>query len=136
MMYSWGFTVYYFDPNVASLLHGTVHSRTGVRQGDPLGPLSFNLGIINCPLRNIGERFKGSSAIQAFSDDGKCSIKTHFVPTVTAVAMEEMGKICLRVQPIKSLCIYTAPELVEVIPTNVPVVTGTKNLGAFSTSQW
>jgi hypothetical protein len=36
--------------------------------------------------------------------------------------MEEMGKICLRVQPIKSVCMvpqYTAPELVEVIPANV-----------------
>jgi hypothetical protein len=37
MIYSRDSTVYYFDPNDASLLHSTVHSRTGIRQGDPLG---------------------------------------------------------------------------------------------------
>jgi hypothetical protein len=65
MIYSRDSTVYYFDPNDASLLHGTVQSRTGVRQGDPLGPLLFNLAI-RTPLRNIGERCKDSAAIQAF----------------------------------------------------------------------
>ena len=45
MIYSRDSTVYYFDPNDASLLHGTVQSRTGVRRGDPLGPLLFNLAI-------------------------------------------------------------------------------------------
>jgi hypothetical protein len=65
MIYSGDSTVYYFDPNDASLLHGTVQSRTGVRQGGPLGPLLFNLAI-STPLRNIGERCKDSAAIQAF----------------------------------------------------------------------
>jgi hypothetical protein len=37
--------IYYFDPNDASFLHGTVQSRTGVRQGDLLGPLLLNLAI-------------------------------------------------------------------------------------------
>jgi hypothetical protein len=69
----------YFDPNDASLLHGTVQSRTGVRQGDPLGPLLFNLAI-NTPRRNIEERCRDSAAIQAFSNDGKYLIKTPFVP--------------------------------------------------------
>jgi hypothetical protein len=64
-IYSWESTVYFFDPNDASLLHGTVQSRTGVRQGDPLGPLLFNLAISN-PPRNIGERCKDLAAIQAF----------------------------------------------------------------------
>jgi hypothetical protein len=45
MIYSRDSTVYYFDPNVASLLHVTVQYRTGVRQGDPLGPLLFNFAI-------------------------------------------------------------------------------------------
>jgi hypothetical protein len=31
MIYSRDSTVYYFDPNDASLLHGTIQSRTGVR---------------------------------------------------------------------------------------------------------
>jgi hypothetical protein len=69
MIYSRDSAVYYYDPNDASLLHGTVQCRTGVRQGDPLGPLLFNLAITT-HLRNIGERCKDSSAIQAFSDDG------------------------------------------------------------------
>jgi hypothetical protein len=47
MTYSRDSTVYYFDPNDASLLYGTVQSRTGVRQGDPLGPLLFDLAISN-----------------------------------------------------------------------------------------
>jgi hypothetical protein len=67
MIYSRDSTVYYFDPNDASLLHGTVQSRTYVRQRDPLGPLLFNLAIIN-PFKNIGERCKDSAAIQAFFD--------------------------------------------------------------------
>jgi hypothetical protein len=45
MIYSRDSTVYYFDPNDASLLHGTVQSRTGVRQRDPLGPILSNLAI-------------------------------------------------------------------------------------------
>jgi hypothetical protein len=53
MIYSRDSTVSYFDPNDASLLHGMVESRTGVRKGDPLGPLLFNLAI-TIPLRNIG----------------------------------------------------------------------------------
>jgi hypothetical protein len=121
----------YFDPNDASLLHGTVQSRTGVRQGDPLGPLLFNLAT-STPLRNIGERCKDSAATQAFSNDGKYLIITPFVPTVITVATEELGKVCSKVQPIKSSCMVppdTAPELVEVIRAMVPVVTGTSNLG-------
>jgi hypothetical protein len=132
MIYSWDSTVYYFDPNGVSLLHGTVPSRTGVRQGDPFGPLLFNLAI-NTPLRNIGKRCKDSAAIKAFSDDGKYLIKTPFVPTVITVATEELGKVCSNVQPIKSSCMVppdTAPELVEVMRTMVPVVTGTSILGA------
>jgi hypothetical protein len=78
MIYSRHSTVYYFDPDDASLLHGTVQSRTGVRQGDPLGPLLFNLAIIT-PLRKFGERCKDSTAIQAFFNDGKYLIKTPFV---------------------------------------------------------
>jgi hypothetical protein len=42
MIYSRDSTVYHFDPDDASLLHGTVQSRTGVQQGDSLGPLLFN----------------------------------------------------------------------------------------------
>jgi hypothetical protein len=125
-------TVYYFDPKDASLLYGTVQSRTGVRQGDPFGPLLFNLAI-STPLRNIGERCKDSSAFQAVFDDGKHLIKTPFVSIVITVATEELRKVCSRVQPIKSSCIIppdTTPELVEVILTMGPVVTGTSNLGA------
>jgi hypothetical protein len=94
MIYSRDYTVYCFNPNDASLLNGTVQSRTGVRQGDPLGPLLFDLAI-NTALRNIGERCEDSAAIQAFSDDGKYLIKSHFVPTVITVAAEELGK-CAR----------------------------------------
>jgi hypothetical protein len=132
MTYSRDSTVYSFDPNKSSLLHGMVQSRTGVRQGDPFGPLLFNLAIIT-PLQNIRERCKYSAAIQAFYDDGKYLIKTPFVPTVITVANEELGKICSKVRPIKSSCMappHTAPELVEVIRAMVPVVTGTSNLGA------
>jgi hypothetical protein len=96
MTYSRDSTVYHFDPNDTSLLYGTVQSRTGVRQGDPLGPLLFNL-VINTP-RNFGERCKESSAIQAFSDDGEYLIKTPFVPTLIAVATEELGKVYSRIQ--------------------------------------
>jgi hypothetical protein len=45
MIYSRDSTVYYFDSNDASLLYGTGQSRMGVRQGDPLGPLLFNLAL-------------------------------------------------------------------------------------------
>jgi hypothetical protein len=45
MIYSRDSTVYDFDSNDASLLHGTVQSRTVVRQGNPLGPLLFNFAI-------------------------------------------------------------------------------------------
>jgi hypothetical protein len=93
--------VYYFDPNDASLLHGTVKSRTSVLQGDPLGVLLFNL-TINNPLWKIGERYKDLAAIQALSDDGKYLIKTSFVPAVITVATEELGKVRSKVQPIKS----------------------------------
>jgi hypothetical protein len=123
--------VYYFDPNNASLLHGTVQSRTGV-QGDPIGPLLFNLAI-STPLRNVRERCKDSAAIRAFSYDGKYLIKTPFVPTVITVGTEELGKVCSKVKPTKSSRMVppdTAPELVEVIRAMVPVVTGTSNLGA------
>jgi hypothetical protein len=50
-----------------------------------------------------------------------------------AVAMEELERVCSRVQPIKSPYMVpsdTAPELVEVIRVKVPVVTGTSTLGA------
>jgi hypothetical protein len=52
---------------------------------------------------------------------------------VITVATEELGKVCSKVQPIKSSCMVppdTAHELVEVIRAMVPVVTGTSNLGA------
>jgi hypothetical protein len=88
MIYRRDSTVYYFDPNDASLLHGTVESRRDIRQRDPLGPLLSNLAI-NTPLRNIGKNCKNSPAIQAFSDDGKYLIKTPFVLTVITVATEE-----------------------------------------------
>jgi hypothetical protein len=125
--------VYYFNPNDASLLHGTVLFRTGVQQKDPLGPLVFNLAI-NTPLWNIEERCKDSSAIRAFSDDGKYMITTPFVPTVIVVAAKELGKVCSRVQQTKFACMVpldTAPKLVEVILAKVPVVTtGTTTLRA------
>jgi hypothetical protein len=132
MIYSRDSTVNYVDPNDASLLHGTVQSRTGVQQGDPLGPLLFNLAI-STPLRSIGERCKDSAAIQAFFDDGKYLIKTRFVPTVITVATEKLGKVCSNVQPIKSSCMVPqdmALELVEVIRAMVPVVTGASILEA------
>jgi hypothetical protein len=53
MIYSRDSTVYYFDPNNASHMHGTVLSRTGVRQGDFLGPLLFTLAI-STPSRILG----------------------------------------------------------------------------------
>jgi hypothetical protein len=49
MIYSRDSTVYHFGPNDALILHGTVQSRTGVRQGDPLGSLLFNLANITPP---------------------------------------------------------------------------------------
>jgi hypothetical protein len=48
------FAVYYVDPDDASALYGTIKSRTGVRHGDPLGPLLFKLAII-IPLQKISE---------------------------------------------------------------------------------
>jgi hypothetical protein len=39
MTYSRDSTLYYFDPNDASLLYGMVRYCMGVRQGDPPGPL-------------------------------------------------------------------------------------------------
>jgi hypothetical protein len=132
MKYSRDSTVHDFVSNDASLLRGTVQYRTGVRQGDPLGPLLFNLAIIS-PLRNIGERCKDSAAIQAFFDDEKYFIKTPFVPTLITVATEELRKVCSKVQPFNSSCMVppdTAPEIVEVIRAVFPVVTGTSNLGA------
>jgi hypothetical protein len=113
-------------------MHGTVLSRTGDRQEYPLGPLLFNLAI-NTPLRNIEERCKDSSATQAFSDDGRLLVTTPFVPIVIAVATEELGKVCLRVQPIKFSCMVpldTSHELVEVTRAKVPVVTNIYTLGA------
>jgi hypothetical protein len=86
-------TVYHFDPKDASLLYGTVQFRTGVRQGNPLGPPLFNFAI-SAPLRNFGEHCKDSSAIQDFSGDGKDFIKAPFVPTLITVATEELGKVC------------------------------------------
>jgi hypothetical protein len=74
-----------------SLLYGTVLSRTGVRSGDPLGPLLFKLAIGN-PLRNVRVRCKDSLAIQAFFDDGKHLIIMPFVPAMIAVATEKLGK--------------------------------------------
>jgi hypothetical protein len=67
------------------------------------------------PLRNIGERCKDSPTIQAFFDDGKYLMKMYFVPIVLTVATEELGKVCSRVQPIKSSFIVppgTTPKLV------------------------
>jgi hypothetical protein len=132
MIYSRNSTVHYFDPNDASLLHGTaVQSRTGVRQGDPLAPLLFNLAMSN-PLRYVGEWCKDSSAIQASSDNGKYLIETPIVPTVITVATEELWKVCSGFQTIKSSCMVspdTAPKLVEVTRAMVPVATGTSNLG-------
>jgi hypothetical protein len=85
------------------------------------------------PLRHIGERCKDSTSIQAFCDDGKYLIKMTFVWTWIAVATEEVGKDCSRVQPIKSSCMIPpdiALELVEMIRAKVPAVTGTSTLGA------
>jgi hypothetical protein len=122
MIYSRDSTVYYyFDLDDASLLYGAVLSRTGVRHGDNLRPLLFNLAI-STPLRNIVERRKDSSAIQDFSDDGKYLIEMSFVPTLIEVATEELGKVCSRAQPIKSSCMVppdTPHELVEVIRAKV-----------------
>jgi hypothetical protein len=133
MIYSRDSNVYYFDPNDAPLLYGMVRFRTGVRLGDSLlGPLFFNLAI-STPLQNIWERCMDSSAIQAFSEGGKYSVKTPFVPTAIAVATEELEKVSSRVQPIKSSCMVppdTVPEVVQVIRAKVPVVTGTSTLGA------
>jgi hypothetical protein len=44
-----------------------------------------------------------------------------------------LGKVCSRIQPIKSSCMAppdTTHELVEVIRAMVPVVTGSSTLGA------
>jgi hypothetical protein len=48
-----GLTVYNFDPDDASLLYGAIQSRAGVQQGDPRGPLLFNLAI-NTPSGVLG----------------------------------------------------------------------------------
>jgi hypothetical protein len=100
MIYLRYFNVYYFHPNDALFTYGTVQSRTDVRQGDTLGTLLFNLAI-STPLRNIGERCMDSSAIHAFSGDRKYLITTVFVPTVTALTREELGKVCEMIQVIK-----------------------------------
>jgi hypothetical protein len=97
MTYSRDSAVNYFDPNDASLLHGTVQFRT--RRSS--WPAFVQLGDQHPPPRNIGDRCKDSSAIQAFVDEGKYLIKTHFVPSVITLATEELGKVCSRVQPIK-----------------------------------
>jgi hypothetical protein len=132
MIHSRDSTVYHFDPKDASLLYGTVHSRNGVRQGDLIVPLLYNLAI-SAPLLNIGERCKDLPAIQALSNGGSHLIKTPFVPTVIAFATEELGKGCSRVQPIKSsytVPMYTTLELVEMKRAKIPVVTGNSTLGA------
>jgi hypothetical protein len=124
--------VNYFDPYYASLLYCTVLSRTGVRQGHPLGTLLLNLAL-STPLRNIWERCNYSTVIQSFFDDGKSLITTDFVPNVIVVATEELGKVRSTVQSIKFSCMVppdTAPGLVRVIRAKVPVVTGTNTLGA------
>jgi hypothetical protein len=127
MIYSRDSILYYFDPNHASLIYDIVLSRTGVRQGDSLGPLLFNLAI-STPLRNIGEPCKDSSAIQAFFDDGRYLITMSFVPTVIPVATEDLEKVCLMIESIKSSCTVptdTALELNEVIRSKIIVVSGT-----------
>jgi hypothetical protein len=53
MIYPRYSTMYYFNLSDASAMHGTIWSRKGVRQGDPLGPLLSNLAI-STPLRNVG----------------------------------------------------------------------------------
>jgi hypothetical protein len=126
--------VYNLDPDDASLLHGTVKFFTtyGCKTRRSFWPAFVQLGDQH-PLRSIGERCRDSAAIEAFSDDGKYLIQTHFVPTVITVVTEESGKDGSKVQPIKSSCMVTpdtALDLVEVIRAMVPVVTGTSNLGA------
>jgi hypothetical protein len=66
---------------VSRALYGNIQLRTGVRQGDPLCSVLFNM-VINSPLRNIGERCRDSNAIHAFSDDGNYIIKIVFAPFV------------------------------------------------------
>jgi hypothetical protein len=54
MIYSRDSTVCSFDSNDVALLYGTVESHMGVRQGDPLGPLSFQLGNHHPPPGHWG----------------------------------------------------------------------------------
>jgi hypothetical protein len=60
MIYTRDSPVYYFDPYDASFMYGTVQSRTGVRQGDPFGPLylikmSFVLIVITVATGELGK---------------------------------------------------------------------------------
>jgi hypothetical protein len=54
----------------------------------------------SAPLRSTGERWRDSSAIHAFYDDGKYLITTAYFSSVIAVASKELG----RVHPVISLC--------------------------------
>jgi hypothetical protein len=95
MIYSRDSTVYHFDPKDASLLHDTVHSRTGVRHRDPLGAVCSTWRLAP-PYGRLENGARNLAAIQAFSDDGKILIKTHVVSTVITVATEELGKVIRR----------------------------------------
>jgi hypothetical protein len=134
--------VYNFDPTQSSTYAALFSHARGVRQGDPLGPLLFDMALrsafirhgVKYPVLNIGERCRDSTAKHAFTDDGNYIIKTAFDPAVYRVATEELERACARVHPEKSLSVVlpnNAPALADAIRREiVPIVTGTRTLGA------
>jgi hypothetical protein len=127
--------VYYFDPTVSgdgpirhySVVYGSTSILSSwsafIRPSELYPPRS----------RNVGERCRDSTSIEAFSHDSNDIIKTVFVPVVYRVATEEHEKACARVKPGKSS--YTVPLVIALalddeIRELVPVASGSRTLGA------
>jgi hypothetical protein len=81
MIHSRDCGVYFFDPNDASLVYGTVKSRTGVRHGDPLGPLWFSLAVSTpCGILGNGARILRRSKPSLAMESWKAIHQNVFCP--------------------------------------------------------